>query len=58
MNPITQNLSKTVNSNIYVKFIPNEVSEEQLRKSFSMKDSNIVSIKLNRFVKKIDDQEV
>lgn len=58
LNPITQNLTKTFNSNIYVKFIPNDVTEEQLRKAFTMKDSNIVSIKLTKFVKKIDDQEI
>ena len=28
LNPITQNLTKTFNSNIYVKFIPNDVTEE------------------------------
>jgi len=58
LNPITQNLNKTFNSNIYIKFIPNEVTEEELRKTFSMKDANIVSIKLTKFVKKIEDQEV
>jgi RNA recognition motif-containing protein len=41
-----------------VKFIPNEVTEETLRKAFSMKDSNIISVKLTKFVKKIDDQEI
>jgi len=55
LNPITQNLNKTFNSNIYIKFIPNEVTEEELRKTFSMKDANIVSIKLTKFVKKIED---
>ena len=28
INPITQNLIKTYDSNIFVKFIPNDVTEE------------------------------
>jgi hypothetical protein len=28
INPITQNLTATFNSNIFVKFIPNDVTEE------------------------------
>lgn len=47
LNPITQNMTRTFNSNIYVKFIPNDVTEEQLRQAFTVKDSNIVSIKLS-----------
>jgi RNA recognition motif-containing protein len=50
-------LTKTFNSNVYVKFIPNDVTEEQLRKTFTMKDSNIVSIKLTKFIKKYDNEE-
>lgn len=46
LNPITQNLTQTFNSNIYVKFIPVDVTEEDLRKKFTMKDSNILSVKL------------
>lgn len=33
--PITQNLQATFNSNIYVKFIPSNVTEAALRKVFS-----------------------
>jgi RNA recognition motif-containing protein len=57
LNPITQNLTKTFNSNIYVKFIPNEVTEDELRNKFTMKDAKIVSIKLSKFIKKYDGQE-
>lgn len=57
INPITQNLTKTFNSNIYVKFIPNHVTEDELRKTFTMKDSKIVSVKLSKWIKKFDDQE-
>lgn len=28
INPITQNLTATFNSNIFVKFIPNDITEE------------------------------
>lgn len=28
INPIVQNMTQTFNSNIYVKFIPNEVTED------------------------------
>ncbi len=56
INPITQNLTSTFNSNIYVKFIPNDVNEERLREVFTIKDSKIVSIKLTAFLKKYDNQ--
>jgi len=51
IDPISQNLSQTFNSNIYVKFIPQNVTEEQLRKQFEFEDEDgkIVSIKLNQF---------
>ena len=58
LNPITQNLTKTFSSNIYIKFIPNNVTEEDLRRVFTIKDSNIVSVKLAQCVKKIDNQEI
>ncbi len=57
INPITQNLAKTFNSNIYVKFIPNEVTEDELRQKFTMKDSKILSIKLSKWIKKFDGHE-
>jgi RNA recognition motif-containing protein len=50
INPITQNLTKTFNSNIYVKFIPNDVTEDELRAKFTMKDSKIISVKLLKFI--------
>jgi RNA recognition motif-containing protein len=31
IDPRTQNMTSTFNSNIYVKFIPSDVTEEQLR---------------------------
>jgi len=46
IHPISQNLAKTFNSNVYVKFIPTDVSEEELKEKFS-KAGNIISIKLN-----------
>lgn len=46
LNAITQNLTKTFNSNIYVKFIPNDVTEDQLREKFTIKGFEIISIKL------------
>ena len=55
INPITQNISQTYNSNIYVKFIPSDVTEEELRKTFTVKDSKIVSLKLSKCMKKFDD---
>lgn len=58
LNPITQNLTRTFNSNIYVKFIPNDVTEDRLREVFAVKDSNIVSIKLTQSVKKVNDIEI
>jgi RNA recognition motif-containing protein len=54
----TQGLAQTFNSNIYVKFIPIEVTEDELRKQFSFgDDSNIVSLKLCTSVKKYGDVE-
>lgn len=45
--PITRNLKKTYDANIYVKFIPEGVSEQQFVEVFG-KAGNIVSTKLNR----------
>lgn len=47
INPISQNLSKTFNSNVYIKFIPNDVTEEQLKEKFS-EAGNIISLKMNK----------
>jgi polyadenylate-binding protein len=57
INPITQNLIKTFDSNIFIKFIPNEVTEEELREKFTMKDSKIISIKLNKWINKVEGME-
>lgn len=46
IHPISQNLSKTFNSNIYVKFIPLDVTEEELRKQFSTVGT-IISVKMD-----------
>lgn len=59
LDPITQNLTSTFNSNVYVKFIPNEVTEEQLRNTFKFdKDVEIHSLKLNKATQRFADQEV
>lgn len=57
LNPITQNLTKTFNSNIYIKFIPSDVTEDQLREKFTIKGFEIISIKLNKWIKKYDGVE-
>lgn len=46
ITPISQNLTQTFNSNVFVKFIPNEIDEEALRKAFAIKDAQIISVKL------------
>jgi hypothetical protein len=40
-----------------VKFIPNEVTEDDLRQKFTIKDSKIVSIKMSKWAKKVDGVE-
>lgn len=47
-------MTKTFNSNIYVKFIPSDVTEDQLREKFTIKGYNIISIKMNKWIKKFD----
>jgi polyadenylate-binding protein len=59
LDPIAQNLTKTFNSNIYVKHIPSDVSEEDLRKKFTFsEDAKIISLKLNASIKKFNDVEI
>ena len=59
IDPRTQNMTSTFNSNIYVKFIPIDVTEEELRKQFSFgDDSSIVSLKLSTSVKNYGDTEI
>jgi polyadenylate-binding protein len=57
MRPISQNLSKTYNSNIFVKFIPIDISEDEIVKVFG-EVGTIVSIKIKTSTKMIDNQEV
>ncbi len=58
-DPITQNLTKTFNANIYVKFIPAETTEEEVRKKFTFaEDVQIVSLKINTSIKKYGDIEI
>ena len=58
INPITQNLTTTFNSNIFVKFIPNDVTEDKLKETFgSIKDSKIISVKIQPAKSKIEGQE-
>lgn len=47
LHPISQNLSKTFNSNVYVKFIPVDVTEDELREKFSAA-GKIISIKMDK----------
>lgn len=42
---ITQNINKNFSSNLFVKFVPTNVNEEELRKVFAP-FGNIISIKL------------
>ena len=57
IHPISANLSKTFNSNVYVKFIPNDITEEELKKTFS-EVGKIISIKLEKRMMKVGDQEI
>eukprot|EP00350_Pseudokeronopsis_sp_OXSARD2_P007899 CAMPEP_0170543294 /NCGR_PEP_ID=MMETSP0211-20121228/2456_1 /TAXON_ID=311385 /ORGANISM="Pseudokeronopsis sp., Strain OXSARD2" /LENGTH=209 /DNA_ID=CAMNT_0010846629 /DNA_START=553 /DNA_END=1183 /DNA_ORIENTATION=+ len=45
ISPISQNLIKTFNSNVFIKFIPSEVTEDELKKLFG-EVGNIISVKL------------
>ncbi len=58
IDPRTQGLAQTFNSNVYIKFIPLDVTEEQLRNQFSFGDDSIVSLKMNTTVKKFGEYEV
>lgn len=57
IHPISQNLSKTFNSNVYVKFIPNDITEEELRKTFS-EAGKIISVKMDQRVQRFENQEI
>lgn len=47
MGPISQNLTKTFNSNVYVKYIPNDISEEEVKKTFS-EVGTIISMRIDK----------
>jgi len=49
-NPIVKNQKEAFKSNIFVRFLPKEVTEEQLREKFS-EAGKIASIKLKTNVK-------
>ena len=57
IGPISQNLTKTFNSNVYVKFIPSDISEEEITNTFS-EVGKIISLKISKSTKKVMDVEV
>jgi RNA recognition motif-containing protein len=57
MGPISQNLTKTFNSNVYVKYIPNDISEDEVKKTFSQA-GNIISMRIDKCVRNIGGSEV
>lgn len=57
MGAISQNLTKTFNSNVYVKFIPNDISEEEVKKTFSQA-GNIISMRMDKCKRNIGGSEV
>ena len=57
MGPISQNLTKTFNSNVYVKFIPNDITEAEVRTTFS-EAGTIISMRLDKCVRNISGSEV
>jgi RNA recognition motif-containing protein len=42
---------------VYVKFIPNDITEEELRKTFS-EAGKIISVKMDKRVQRVGDQEI
>jgi RNA recognition motif-containing protein len=50
LDAVVQSQNNTYNSNIYIKSIPTNVTEEQLREKFGFKDANILSVKLTPIV--------
>ena len=57
LGPISQNLTKTFNSNVFVKFIPSDMSEDKIREVFQEAGS-IISMKINQSKKKTDEGEI
>lgn len=52
-NPIVQNQKEAFKSNIFVRFIPKEVTEEELKKKFS-EAGDILSVRLKEHVQKVN----
>jgi RNA recognition motif-containing protein len=52
-NPIVQNQKEAFKSNIFVRFIPKEVSEDELKEKFK-EAGEILSVKLKEHVQKIN----
>jgi RNA recognition motif-containing protein len=57
ISPITQNLTKTFNSNIFVKFIPTEVSEEEIKKIFS-EAGKIISMNIKQSYTNVEGEQI
>lgn len=57
LGPIQQNLAKTFNSNIFVKYIPSDVSEDKIKEIFS-EAGKIISVKINQSKKRTEEGEI
>ena len=57
ISPISQNLIKTFNSNVFIKFIPSEVTEDELKKMFG-EVGIIISVKIKKSVQTYNNQEI
>jgi hypothetical protein len=51
-NPVSQNMRKVYENNIFVVNIPPEVDEVQLRKVFEEKPGDIISYKIKEILRK------
>ena len=59
LDPIAQNITKTFISNIYVKRLPENISEEALRKTFTFGDDvKIISLRLNGKTREVNGIQV
>jgi hypothetical protein len=59
LDPIAQNITKTFNSNIYVKRLPENITEEALRKTFTFGDDvKIISLRLNGKTREVNGFQV
>ena len=55
--PISQNLTKTFNSNVYVKYIPVDISEDEVKRTFS-EVGKIISMRLDKCVRNVGGEDV